>query len=158
MMAGQPILVASWTMRAPACCRQSRASRERIRIWMAFISWPVRLCSAAACSSSAATSPARGAVKCVAAGKKVTQTLFCSFPLRSLSSLERFRVRHRGGSIAYLSLSPNSWGVYGQSMVIGVVCPMCTLVPTVLPRPSLGAAGEACATRRRNLDECVAEL
>ena len=62
---------------------------------MAFISWPVRLCSAAACSSSAATSPARGAVKCVAAGKKVTQTLFCSFPLRSLSSLERFCVRHR---------------------------------------------------------------
>ena len=96
MMAGQPILVASWTMRAPACCRQSRASRERIRIWMAFISWPVRLCSAAACSSSAATSPARGAVKCVAAGKKVTQTLFCSFPLRSLSSLERFCVGHRG--------------------------------------------------------------
>ena len=46
-------------------------------------------------SSSAATSPARGAVKCVAAGKKVTlKRCFASFPLRSLSSLERFCVRH----------------------------------------------------------------
>ena len=70
-MAGQPILVASWTMRAPAWCQQSRALRERIRISMGLIGTSMRLGSpATACFLlAAAAGPARGAVKSVDRGK-----------------------------------------------------------------------------------------
>ena len=74
-----------------ACHRRSRASLHRLSFSMTCISWPVRLCSAADCSSAAATGPARSAVKCVDKEKGRSNG---SFSLRPLSSLERFCVRH----------------------------------------------------------------
>jgi hypothetical protein len=76
-----------------ACHRRSRASLHRLSFSMTCISWPVRLCSAADCSSAAATGPARSAVKCVDKEKGRSNG---SFSLRPLSSLERFCVRHGG--------------------------------------------------------------
>ena len=73
-----------------ACHRRSRASLHRLSFSMTCISWPVRLCSAADCSSAAATAPARGAVKCVDKKKGRSNG---SFSLRPLSSLDSFCVR-----------------------------------------------------------------
>ena len=68
-----------------ACHRRSRASLHRLSFSMTCISWPVRLCSAADCSSAAATGPARSAVKCVDKEKGRSNG---SFSLRPLSSLD----------------------------------------------------------------------
>ena len=87
-----------------ACRRRSRASLHRLSFSMTFISWPVRLCSAADCSSAAATGPARGAVKCVDEEKGRSNG---SFSLRPLSSLEHFCVRHRGCSVPSRGLPRN---------------------------------------------------
>ena len=73
-----------------ACRRRSRESLHRLSFSMACISWPARLCSAADCSSAAATAPARGAVKCVDKKKGRSNG---SFSLRPLSSLDSFCVR-----------------------------------------------------------------
>ena len=76
------------------CRRRSRESLHRLSFSMTCISWPVRLCSAADCSSAAATAPARGAVKCVDKKKGRSNG---SFSLRPLSSLDSFCVRQSEG-------------------------------------------------------------
>lgn len=118
-MAGQPILVASWTMRAPACCRQSRAMRERIRIWMAHIESSMRLGSAAACLLAAAAGPARGAVKSVDRGKRSLKRGFFSGRYRRWTAFACDIVRGFGVDRANRPGEPGTTSPRGTSLLAG---------------------------------------